>query len=139
MKSTSFTFYNFLLALCLFSLPLTNQAAAEIYPTGDPAAGAKVFKKCKSCHIVGAGAKNRVGPHLNNIIGRSVGTVDGFKYSKGLMAFAAENPIWTESLLDAYLLNPRNVIKGGRMAFAGLRKEKDRHNVIAYLKETSAK
>ena len=44
--------------------------------------GGKVFKKCKSCHIVGAGAKNRVGPHLNNIIGRSVGTVDGFKYSK---------------------------------------------------------
>ena len=138
MKSTSFTFYNFLLALCLFSLPLTNQAAAEVYPTGDAAAGAKVFKKCKSCHIVGAGAKNRVGPHLNNIIGRSVGTVDGFKYSKGLKAFAAENPIWTESLLDAYLLNPRSVIKGGRMAFAGLRKEKDRHNVIAYLKEASA-
>ncbi len=138
MKSTSFTFYTFLLALCLFNLLLTNQAAAEVYPTGDAAAGAKVFKKCKSCHIVGAGAKNRVGPHLNNIIGRSVGTVDGFKYSKGLMAFAAENPIWTESLLDAYLLNPRNVIKGGRMAFAGLRKEKDRHNVIAYLKEASA-
>ena len=138
MKSTSFTFYTFLLALCLFSLPLTNQAAAEVYPTGDAAAGAKVFKKCKSCHIVGVGAKNRVGPHLNNIIGRSVGSVDGFKYSKGLMSFAAENPIWTESLLDAYLLNPRSVIKGGRMAFAGLRKEKDRHNVIAYLKEASA-
>lgn len=137
MKSTSFTFYTFLLALCLFSLPLTNQAAAEDYPAGDAAAGAKVFKKCKSCHIVGAGAKNRVGPHLNNIIGRNVGTVDGFKYSKGLMAFATENPVWTESLLDAYLLNPRNVIKGGRMAFAGLRKEKDRHNVIAYLKEAS--
>ena len=137
MKSTSFTFYTFLLALCLFILPLTNQAAAEDYPAGDAVAGAKVFKKCKSCHIVGAGAKNRVGPHLNNIIGRNVGTVDSFKYSKGLMAFATENPVWTESLLDAYLLNPRNVIKGGRMAFAGLRKEKDRHNVIAYLKEAS--
>ena len=137
MKSTSFTFYTFLLALFLFSLPLTNQAAAEDYPAGDAAAGAKVFKKCKSCHIVGAGAKNRVGPHLNNIIGRNVGAVDGFKYSKGLMAFATENPVWTESLLDAYLLNPRNLIKGGRMAFAGLRKEKDRHNVIAYLKEAS--
>ena len=53
------------------------------------------------------------------------------------MAFAEDNPVWTESLLDAYLLNPRQVIKGGRMAFAGLRKEKDRHNVIAYLKEAS--
>ena len=53
------------------------------------------------------------------------------------MAFAEGNPVWTESLLDAYLLNPRQVIKGGRMAFAGLRKEKDRHNVIAYLKEAS--
>ena len=53
------------------------------------------------------------------------------------MAFALENPVWTESLLDAYLLNPRQVIKGGRMAFAGLRKEKDRHNIIAYLREAS--
>ncbi|EJW20676.1 Cytochrome c subfamily [alpha proteobacterium IMCC14465] len=138
MKSTSFTFTSFLVGLFLLSLPFTHQASAEDYPIGDAAAGAKVFKKCKSCHIVGAGAKNRVGPHLNNIIGRQVGSVDGFKYSKGLMAFAADNPVWTETLLDAYLLNPRKVIKGGRMAFAGLRKETDRHNVIAYLKEASA-
>ena len=138
MKITSFAFYSFLLG-ALVSLPFANQANAEDYPAGDAVAGAKVFKKCKSCHIVGEGAKNRVGPHLNNIIGRNIGAIDGFKYSKGLMAFAKQNPVWTESLLDAYLLNPRQVIKGGRMAFAGLRKEKDRHNVIAYLKETSSK
>ena len=138
MKITSFAFYGLLLG-ALVNLPLANQARAEDYPAGDAVAGAKVFKKCKSCHIVGAGAKNRVGPHLNNIIGRNIGGIDGFKYSKGLMAFADQNPVWTESLLDAYLLNPRQVIKGGRMAFAGLRKEKDRHNVIAYLKEASTK
>ncbi|MEC8211036.1 MAG: cytochrome c family protein [Pseudomonadota bacterium] len=136
MKITSFAFYSLLLG-ALVSLPLANQASAEDYPAGDSVAGAKVFKKCKSCHIVGAGAKNRVGPHLNDIIGRNIGAIDGFKYSKGLMDFAMENPVWTESLLDAYLLNPRQVIKGGRMAFAGLRKEKDRHNIIAYLREAS--
>ena len=136
MKITSFAFYSFLLGT-LVSLPFANHASAEDYPAGDSVAGAKVFKKCKSCHIVGAGAKNRVGPHLNNIIGRNIGAIDDFKYSKGLMAFAKQNPVWTESLLDAYLLNPRQVIKGGRMAFAGLRKEKDRHNVIAYLKKAS--
>ena len=137
MKITSFAFYSFLLGT-LVSLPFANHASAEDYPAGDSVAGAKVFKKCKSCHIVGAGAKNRVGPHLNNIIGRNIGAIDGFKYSKGLLAFAEGNPVWTESLLDAYLLNPRQVIKGGRMAFAGLRKEKDRHNVIAYLKKASS-
>ena len=136
MKITSFAFYSFLLGT-LVSLPFANHASAEDYPAGDSVAGAKVFKKCKTCHIVGAGAKNRVGPHLNDIIGRNIGAIDGFKYSKGLMDFAMENPVWTESLLDAYLLNPRQVIKGGRMAFAGLRKEKDRHNIIAYLREAS--
>ncbi len=136
MKITSFAFYSFLLGT-LVSLPFANHASAEDYPAGDSVAGAKVFKKCKACHIVGAGAKNRVGPHLNDIIGRNIGAIDGFKYSKGLMDFAMENPVWTESLLDAYLLNPRQVIKGGRMAFAGLRKEKDRHNIIAYLREAS--
>ena len=136
MKITSFAFYSFLLGT-LVSLPFANHASAEDYPAGDSVAGAKVFKKCKSCHIVGAGAKNRVGPHLNDIIGRNIGAIDGFKYSKGLLAFAEGNPVWTESLLDAYLLNPRQVIKGGRMAFAGLRKEKDRHNIIAYLREAS--
>ncbi|MEC9178987.1 MAG: cytochrome c family protein [Pseudomonadota bacterium] len=136
MKITSFAFYSFLLGT-LVSLPFANHASAEDYPAGDSVAGAKVFKKCKSCHIVGAGAKNSVGTHLNDIIGLNICAIDGFKYSKGLMDFAMENPVWTESLLDAYLLNPRQVIKGGRMAFAGLRKEKDRHNIIAYLREAS--
>ena len=104
MKITSFAFYSFLLG-ALVSLPFANQASAEDYPAGDAVAGAKVFKKCKSCHIVGEGAKNRVGPHLNNIIGRNIGAIDGFKYSKGLMAFAEENPVWTESLLDLSLIH----------------------------------
>ena len=77
MKITSFAFYSFLLGT-LVSLPFANHASAEDYPAGDSVAGAKVFKKCKSCHIVGAGAKNRIGPHLNNIIGRNIGAIDGF-------------------------------------------------------------
>lgn len=128
---------NLIKLVFVFTLSLSATAWAGDYPAGDPVAGAKVFKKCKACHMVGAEAKNRVGPELNNIIGRQVGAIGDFKYSKGLMSYAAANPVWTEQALDAYLANPRAVVKGGRMAFAGLRKEKDRHNVIAYLKQAS--
>ena len=108
---------------------------AEPYPEGDAAKGAKVFKKCVSCHMIGDGAKNRVGPHLNGIIGRDIANMADYKFSKGMLAYAETAKVWDEATLDAYLANPRKTVKGTRMAFAGLRKEKDRHNVIAYLKQ----
>jgi len=104
---------------------------------GDPIAGAKTFRKCRACHMVGKGAKNRVGPHLNNIIDGQVAQVAGFNYSKGLRAYAKSQPIWTPAALDAYLAQPSALVKGGRMAFAGLKKAKDRLDVIAYLKQFS--
>lgn len=124
--------------LLLAGLLAPHGAFAQDYPEGDSAAGVKVFRKCKACHVVGLEPINRVGPHLNNIVGRAIGGIEGFKYSKSLIAFSKENPVWTEPLLDAYLLNPRTLIKGGRMAFAGLRKEKDRRDVIAYMKQAAA-
>ena len=97
---------------------------------GDSDKGEKVFRKCKACHVVDK-EQNRVGPHLVGIIGRSSGAVEGFKYSK---AMKDAGLTWTEENLAAYLADPRGFIKGNRMAFAGLKKEADVVNVIAYLK-----
>ena len=104
---------------------------------GDGVKGAKIYKKCVSCHMIGEGAKNRVGPHLNGIIGREIGAIADYKYSKAMVKYAATAKVWSEENLAAYLESPRKVVKGGRMAFAGLRKEKDRADVIAYLKENA--
>ena len=109
---------------------------APVY-AGDAVKGATVYKKCVSCHMIGDGAKNRVGPHLNGIVGRKISAIADYKYSKAMVAYAAAAEIWSEENLDAYLESPRKVVKGGRMAFAGLRKEKDRNDVIAYLKENA--
>jgi cytochrome c len=97
---------------------------------GDIEAGAKVFKKCKACHVVDK-KKNRTGPHLVNIIGRTAGSLEKYKYSK---AMKASGIVWTEETLAEYLRAPKKYIKGTKMAFVGLRKDADIANVIAYLK-----
>lgn len=102
---------------------------------GDATKGAKVYKKCVSCHMIGEKAKNRVGPHLNGIIGREIAALQDYKYSKAMVAYGETAKIWSEDNLAAYLANPRKAVKGTRMAFVGLRKEKDVANVIAYLKQ----
>ena len=98
---------------------------------GDIKAGEKVFKKCKACHVVGE-EKNKTGPHLVNIIGRPAAAVES--YTKYSTALKDSGLIWDEETLDGYLKKPRNFLKGTKMAFGGLKKEKDRQNVIAYLK-----
>ena len=101
---------------------------------GDIKAGEKVFKKCKACHVVDK-EKNKTGPHLVNIMGRSAGSLESYKkYSK---AMKESGIVWDEDTLDGYLEKPKKYIKGTKMAFAGLKKEKDRENVIAYLKSFS--
>ena len=122
-------FKTFLAASCLSILPLT--AIAEV--AGDPAAGEKVFRKCKACHAVGEGAENKVGPMLNGIIGRPVASVEGFKYSDVLIALGEEGKTWTPEEMAVFLEKPRDYAKGTKMSFAGLRKEEERTNVIAYL------
>ena len=112
--------------------------AASAWAEGDAAQGEKVFNKCKACHAVGEGAKNKLGPHLNEVMGRTAGTVDGFKYSKAMVEAGDGGLVWNEETLAAYLEKPRSYIKGNRMSFAGLRKADDRADVIAYLKTFSA-
>ena len=101
---------------------------------GDLATGEKVFKKCAACHSIAKGGKNNIGPALYNVVGRQVGVVSDYKYSKALSGYEKE---WTFEELNGYLIRPAKWIKGTKMAFAGLRKEKDRASVILYLNQNS--
>ena len=109
-----------------------QQAAAAAGP--DPKHGKKVFAKCKACHFADQ-KKNKVGPYLLGVVGRPVASVEGFKYSDAMKAKAAEFGTWTEENLMRFLENPKGVVPGTKMTFAGLKKEQDRRDVIAYLKE----
>lgn len=100
---------------------------------GDPEKGANVFKKCKACHALGEGAKNKVGPHLNNIFDGAAGAVEGYKYSKALTAQADAGLVWDETTLSEFLTKPKSYLPGTKMSFSGLKKESDRENLIAYL------
>ena len=108
-----------------------TKSLAERLAAADPEAGKKVWRKCKACHTIDKGGKKRIGPNLWNIVGRDVAAREGFKYSKGMVAFGGQ---WTYERLDAYLTKPRKVVKGGKMSFVGLKKPKDRANVIAFLR-----
>lgn len=109
------------------------EAQAEAPDPELVAAGEKIFRQCKACHQVGDGAKNRVGPILNNIVGHPAGQVDGFKYSNVLMEMADDGLIWDEANLKAFLADPRGFMKGTKMSFAGLRKDGDLDAITAYL------
>ena len=109
-------------------------SGTQVFAAGDVAAGEKVFKKCKACHVVNK-EQNRTGPHLVNLFGRPAGSLEGYKkYSK---AMKSSGIVWDEETLDAYLKAPKKYIQGTRMAFAGLKKDADRANVIAYMKTFS--
>ena len=101
---------------------------------GDLTHGEKVFKKCAACHSIVKGGKNNIGPALYNVVGRKIGIVEDYKYSKALASYDKE---WTLEELNGYLIKPAKWIKGTKMAFAGLRKEKDRASVIKYLNQNS--
>ena len=122
----------------------TSQATAEtieekidiaaLMALGDLATGEKVFKKCAACHSIVKGGKNNIGPALYNVVNRQVGAVSDYKYSKALSEYGKN---WTFEELNGYLIRPAKWIKGTKMAFAGLRKEKDRASVILYLNQNS--
>ncbi len=117
------------------------EAAADDTAALDPAlvaAGEDVFKKCRSCHQVGEGATNRSGPQLNAIMGRTVGGVDGFRYSAVFSDAAAAGEVWTAETLGEFLANPRGARAGTKMSFAGLRSQEDIDAVLAYLQANSA-
>ena len=117
----------------LVAAVLVSFAGAAVGSEGSVEKGERVFRKCQSCHMVGDAAKNRVGPALNDIIGKAAGAVKDFKYSKALADAADAGLIWTSEELDAFLENPKTYLKGTKMSFRGLKKPQDRADVIAYL------
>ncbi|WP_026379261.1 c-type cytochrome [Afifella pfennigii] len=129
------------------NLAARNPAASDLAPsdpitsdpvTGDPAAGEKVFKECRSCHQVGAGARNGIGPHLDKLFGRQAGSLEGFAYSLSLRRKGSQGLVWNEETLDIYLSKPQAYVPGTRMSFRGMPDEQARHDLIAYLREASA-
>lgn len=118
----------------LFSIAaLSALLAAPALADGDAANGEKVFRKCAACHTIDEGAPNRVGPNLHGVVGRVTGSLEGFKFSDAMIAAGEEGHVWTVEELDKYLENPRGMITGNKMAFAGLKKPEERADVIAYL------
>lgn len=101
--------------------------------SADPAAGEKVFAKCKSCHKVDG--TNGTGPHLNGVVGRPHAAIEGFKYSEANLARQGEP--WTPEAINSFVENPKEYMPGTIMAFAGLPKPQDRANLIAYLSTTT--
>ena len=116
--------------IAFFLLAGTGAAQAQ----GDPEQGEKVFNKCKACHVIEE-AKNRVGPHLVGIFGRPAGSVEDFRYSD---AMKNSGIVWDDETIAAYLKDPRAYIPGNRMAFAGLRKDEEIADLLAYLQEESS-
>lgn len=110
---------------------IASPALAE----GDAKKGKKVFNKCKACHFVDK-EKNKVGPHLVGLFGRTAGAVEGFKYSKPMLESGI---VWSPETLAPYLANPKKHVPGTKMVFAGLKKEKQIADVITYLQDVTKK
>ncbi|MEM9105688.1 MAG: cytochrome c family protein [Pseudomonadota bacterium] len=111
--------------------------AAPALAEGDAKKGAKVFRKCKACHVVDE-ETNKVGPHLVGIIDRSIATAEGYKYSGAMIEFGADGKVWDVETLTLYLKSPKDLIKGTKMVFVGLKKDADLENIIAYLQDPAS-
>lgn len=99
--------------------------------------GAKVYKRCYSCHMVGTNAFNRTGPQLNDLFGRPAGSMEGFKYSEDMARAASGGLIWDVENLDAFIENPKSLISRTKMRFKGIKDPVDRQNLMAFLRQYS--
>lgn len=123
-----------MLALTFVALAgMTVSALAQ----GDADAGATIFKRCAGCHAVGEDARNKTGPELNALLGRTAGSLADFNYSAAMKDAGAAGLVWTEADLHAFLEAPKAKVPGTKMSFPGLKKPEDIDNVVAYLKTFS--
>lgn len=104
---------------------------------GDAERGAGHFRQCASCHTIGEGARNGIGPHLNGVFGRTAGTVPDASYSSNMIRMGDDGLIWTAETLDAYLENPRALVSKTRMSFRGIKDPQERADIMAYLRQFS--
>ena len=123
-----------LLLACAAAAPAGAAELEARLAAADAERGKKVFRKCAACHTAEKGGRKKIGPNLWGIVGAPAGARDGFRYSKAMAAFGGS---WTPERLDAYLTKPRALVKGGSMSFAGLKRGRDRADVIAFLNTMS--
>ncbi len=126
------TWVYFAAAALILSVPMP--AVAD----GHAEAGAEVYRRCASCHAVEPDAGRKVGPHLNEIFGRAAGTLEGFRFSRAMIAAGEDGLVWDEETLEAFLKRPRDVVRSSRMSFNGLRSEEDRAELIIFLRTLTA-
>ena len=118
----------------------TNSVSSEsgnimaLFASTSAAEGAKVFKKCAACHSIKEGGANKIGPALWGVLGRTAGSVPGYKYSKAMAAYGKN---WSFEEMNGFLIKPKSWIKGTKMSFAGLKNAKDRAAVILYMNENT--
>ncbi|MDW8444192.1 MAG: cytochrome c family protein [Acetobacteraceae bacterium] len=110
-------------------------AATPAAASGDPAAGQRVYNQCRACHTIEQGGRNGVGPNLWGIVGQPAGKREGFRYSAKMTELAAQGLTWTEDNLRKYLTNPKDLVPGGSMAFAGIRNPQQLEDLIAFLRQ----
>ncbi len=120
-----------ILVIVSFSVMAAISFSSASFAEGDVVKGKKVYKKCKVCHTVDDGGRNLLGPNLFGIVGQKSGQKEGYKYSK---AMKESGLTWDEATLDLYLKKPKALVKRTKMTFIGLKKDKDRADIIAYLK-----
>jgi cytochrome c len=122
--------------MAILSVLLVGCAGA-VQAQGNPEEGEQIFKKCRACHDIGGGAKNRVGPVLTNVVGRKAASIAGYAYSTDMKNLGAKGFEWNEDNLRKYLASVKEVVPNGKMVFPGLTDEQDREDLIAYLKKFS--
>ena len=105
-----------------------------LFASTNAADGARVFKKCLSCHSIEKGKPNKIGPNIFGVLNRKAGSVSGYKYSKAMLAYGK---IWSFEEMNGFLTKPKDWIKGTKMSFIGLRSAKDRAAVILYMNENT--
>ena len=111
-----------------------NVDIAALLAMGNLDHGKNIWKKCSACHSVKQGGKNKIGPALYSVLGRNVAALGDYKYSKAFLAYGKS---WTFKEMNGFLKKPQSYIKGTKMAFAGLKKEKDRASVILFMNQNS--
>jgi cytochrome c len=126
------------LARAMLAAVLVAASAVEAAETADAERGAQLWVQCRSCHDLGEGARNRVGPHLNGLFGRPAAGIEGYAYSEDMERAGADGLVWTAETIDHYIENPRSLVTGTRMAFRGIDEAEDRADLIAFLRRYSA-
>ena len=128
-------FLSLILTPGLFSVSAAaDPTDTTLSAAGDATKGKRVFNRCRACHNLTATARTRIGPNLDNLFGKKAGATEGFKYSRALQE---ADFVWSEEALDSWLAQPRKFLPGNKMAFAGLRKEQERKDLMAYLREAT--